>query len=188
MSVTIGLIVIGVALVMSAGYLVSIYNSLVQVRNNVDKAWKNIDVLLEQRHDELPKLVDACSAYMAHERETLQELVRLRGGYRSARSPEEKVAVENTLNRQMQRLAMVWEQYPDLKAVQSFLQVQERISALESSIADRREFFNDSINIYNIQIERFPHVIFARLLGYLRKAYLEVAEEKKADVKLNFRR
>lgn len=188
MTLTVILLIIAVILIMTGGYLVSIYNSLVQVRNNVDKAWKNIDVLLEQRHDELPKLVDSCSAYMQHERETLQELVRLRNGYRTAQSQEEKVAAENQLNRQLLNLAAVWEQYPDLKSVQSFLQVQDRISGLEGSIAARREFFNDSINIYNIQIERFPHVIFARLLGYLRKEYLEVAGEKKADVKLQFRR
>lgn len=187
MSGTVILLIVVVILVMSAGYLVSIYNSLVQVRNNVDKSWKNIDVLLEQRHDELPKLVDSCSAYMSHERETLQELVRLRSSYKTAPNQEGKIAAENMINRQLQQLGMVWEQYPDLKSVQSFIQVQGRISSLESSIADRREFFNDSVNIYNIQIERFPHVIFARLLGYLRKEYLEVAEEKKADVKLNFR-
>jgi LemA protein len=181
------LIVITVIVIMSAGSVVMIYNSLVQVRNNVDKAWKNIDVLLEQRHDEIPKLVETCGAYMQHERETLDTLTRLRTGYRQAADVMEKVAIENQLNREMQRLNLVMEQYPDLKAIQAFTKVLDRVSSLESAIADRREFFNDSINIYNIQIERFPSIVFARLLNYQRKEYLEVAEEKKADVKMNFR-
>ncbi len=176
----------GVALILSIGYLVMIYNSLVQVRNNTDKAWKNIDVLLQQRHDEIPKLIETCKAYMAHERETLDSLTRLRAGYRQAPTVERKVEIENRINSEMRRLSMVWEQYPDLKAVQAFAQVLGRISGLESSIADRREFFNDSINIYNIQIERFPDVLLAKILSYQRKGYLEIPQEKKTDVAMNF--
>jgi len=182
------LIVIAVIVIMSVGSVVMIYNSLVQVRNNVDKAWKNIDVLLEQRHDEIPKLVETCSAYMRHERETLDNLTRLRAGYRQASDVTKKVEIENQLNREMQQLSLVMEQYPDLKAIQAFTKTLERVSSLESAIADRREFFNDSINIYNIQIERFPSLIFARLLNYQRKEYLEVAPEKKGDVRMNFGR
>lgn len=168
------------------GYAISIYNSLVQVRNNIEKAWKNIDVLLMQRHDELPKLIDTVKAYMKHEREVLDSLVKLRVGYTEAGGMEEKVDIENRINREMLHLRHVWEGYPDLKASQNFLQVQDRISGLESAIADRREFFNDSVNIYNIQIERFPEVILARILGYRKKEYLEVPEEKKEDVEMAF--
>src|SRR5437667_2408319 len=105
------------------GYGASIYNSLVQVRNNVGKAWRNIDVLLQQRHDELPKLVDACSAYMKHEREVLDQLTRLRVRYGQAPATEEKTQVENQLNQQLARLRLNLEAYPDLKASQNFLQV-----------------------------------------------------------------
>jgi len=188
MSTMVLLIVIAVIVIMSVGSVVMIYNSLIQVRNNVDKAWKNIDVLLEQRHDEIPKLVETCGAYMQHERETLDNLTRLRTGYRQATEVAKKVEIENLLNREMQQLSLVMEQYPDLKAIQAFTKVLDRVSALESAIADRREFFNDSINIYNIQIERFPSLIFARLLNYPHKEYLEVAQEKKGDVGMNFRR
>lgn len=181
-------IVVAVTVITSVGSLVMIYNSLVQVRNNVDKAWKNIDVLLEQRHDEIPKLVETCAAYMQHERETLDNLTRLRTGYHQASDVAKKVEIENLINREMQHLNLVMEQYPDLKAIDAFGKVLDRVSALESAIADRREFFNDSINIYNIQIERFPSLIFARLLNYQRKEYLEVAQEKKGDVGMNFRR
>ncbi len=178
--------IILVALLVGTGlYAVGIFNGLVQVRNNADKAFKNIDVLLQQRHDELPKLVDACRGHMKYEKELLDDLVSLREQYGRASTADEKTGVENRIGRQMVTLAARWEAYPDLKASRSFLDVQGRISALESAIADRREFFNDSVNIYNIQIERLPQAILARMLGYARRAFLEVPEEKKADVKVD---
>lgn len=182
-------VVLGVAALLAAialGYVVSVFNSLVQVRNNVDKAWENISVLLQQRHDELPKLVDTCMGYMKHEREVLTDITKLRTSYYDARAMQDKVQAENELNRKLQVLGSTWEGYPDLKANASFLQIQGRISAIESSIADRREFFNDSVNIFNIQIERFPERVVAGALGYKRHAFLEVPEEKKQDVKMKF--
>jgi LemA protein len=167
-------------------YGVGAYNSLVQVSNNIQKAWKNIDVLLLQRHDELPKLIDACRAYMKHERDILERLTTLRVGYDGARTIDDKAGIENEINRNLARLNVSVESYPDLKASQVFLQVQGRVSALESSIADRRELFNDSVNIYNIQIARFPESLLARVLGYRPHTFLEVPEEKKRDVKMDF--
>lgn len=169
------------------GYVISVYNSIVQVKNNVEKAWKNIDVLLMQRHDELPNLVEICKAYMTHERQVLERVVQLRQLYLAARSTDKKVAIENELNRQVQGLGMLVEQYPDLKAHQNFLYLQGRISALEDQISDRREFFNDSVNIYNIQVERFPEVLVARLLGYRTRAFLDVPPKDKAFVKTEFK-
>ena len=171
---------------LSVTYGISIYNTLVQVRNNVTKAWQNIDVLLEQRHDELPKLVDACVAYMTHEREVLNQITKLRTGYDEAKTTDEKTRIENALNKQLGRVRIVCEAYPDLKASQNFLQVQGRVSAVESSIADRREFFNDSVNLYNIQIEQFPDFILAHRLNYQRHPFLEIPDELKQDVKLKF--
>ena len=168
------------------GYVISMFNSLVQVRNNIEKAWKNIDVLLLQRHDELLKLIDTCMAYMQHERGLLTSLTELRVGYDKAGTTHEKVNVENEINKRMIQLRGVWEGYPVLKASQNFLQIQQRISALESSTADRRELFNDSVNIYNIQVERFPERLLAGVLAYRRHAFLEVPEEKKQDVKMMF--
>lgn len=177
------------ALILGGGtiaYLVSIYNGLVQVKNNVEKAWKNIDVLLQQRHDELPKLIDACKGYMQHEKSLLESIVKLRVGYNELSDIDQKISRENKLNDLMGQLQMVWEQYPDLKASQNFLQLQTRIAELEESIADRREFFNDSVNIYNIQIERFPEVLVSRKLNYQKHAYLNIPEEKKTDVAMDF--
>ncbi len=176
----------GVVFAISVAYLVTLYNSLVQVRNNVDKTFKNIDVLLMQRHDELPKLIDTCKGYMKHERELLETLTTLREHYSAATTTDEKTQIENQISQQYLTLAGRWEAYPDLKAQKNFIQLQERIAGLESAIADRRELFNDSINIYNIQIERFPHLILARILSYEKKAYLMVPEAKKADIKIDF--
>ena len=169
-----------------AAYLVGIYNSLVEVRNNVGKAWKNIDVLLQQRHDELPKLVDAAKGYLRHESALLERIVRLRMGYDQAPTIDEKARVENQLNRELDRLRLAWEAYPDLKASAVFTQIMGRVSALESSIADRRELFNDSVNIYNVRAESFPDLLLARLLGYTRLAFLEVPVERTEDVSLTF--
>jgi len=189
LSLTLTLIVIivfAIICILIFSYGVSIYNSLVQVRNNVDKAFKNIDVLLMQRHDELPKLVDTCRGYMKHEREILDRITSLREHYNQADTTDEKAQIENSINKEYITLAARWEAYPDLKASENFLKIQDRISVLESTIADRREFFNESVNVYNIQIERFPHLILARFLNYVRKTFLEVPEEKKQDVKMDF--
>ena len=167
------------------GYGISIYNSLVQVKNNTEKAWKNIDVLLLQRHDELPNLVETVKGCMKHEKDVLERLIKLRSSYNEAENMNEKIRLENQLNREMLRMHHVWESYPDLKTNQNFIKLQERISGLESSIADRREFFNDSVNIYNIQIERFPEVVLANMFGYKKKEYLDVPEDKKGDVEVD---
>ena len=178
------LIVAGVLGVSLIGYIVSLYNNLVEVRNNIEKAWKNIDVLLQQRHDELVKLVDAVSGYVKHEREVLEAITKLRVAYRSSKTTEEKIGIENKINERLAQVRHVWEAYPTLKASENFLQLQQRISALESSIADRREFFNDSVNVYNIQIESLPQSVLAARMGYKRHAMLEVPEAAKQDVKI----
>jgi LemA protein len=168
------------------GIAVSVYNSLVQVRNNVDKSFSNIDVLLQQRPDELPKLVETCKTYMKYEKDILEKIILLREHYGNAKTVDEKTKIENDISTQLVTLTARMEAYPDLKTNQNFIHVQNRISALESGIADRREFFNDSVNIYNIQIERFPHMMLAKMLNYSRKAFLEVPQGKKEDVKLGF--
>ena len=143
-------------------------------------------MLLQQRHDELAKLVDAVAGYMKHERGALEEITRLRGGYDAAKGSEDKVRIENELNQMFGRLRVTWEAYPDLKANQGVMLLMQRISALESEIADRREFFNDSITVYNTTIERFPDLLAAGAFGYPRRDLLVVPEELKQDVKVDF--
>jgi LemA protein len=167
-------------------YAISLYNQLVHLLNNIDKAWSNIDVILKQRHDEVPKLVEVCNSYMQHERETLEAVTRARVSYARSSTVEDKAKAENRLVGALGTLFAVAEQYPDLKADREFLTVQQRISAIESSIADRREFYNDSVNVYNIRIGQIPGVLFARLLGYHGRPLLEIAQTERQDVRLAF--
>lgn len=176
----IALSVAGLAAVLVAWYVIALFNSLIQVRNNIEKAWANIDVLLKQRHDEMPALVEVLKGYMQHERELLESVTRLRAGYDNAACFAEKVAIENQFNREIRNIGSAVENYPDLKANRLFLDFQARITVLESQIADRREFFNDSVNIYNIQIERFPERLFASLLNFRRESFLEAPAGEKA--------
>jgi len=179
------LVVVFVGLAGTISYIVAIYNGLVRAKNNLEKAFNNIDVLLQQRHDELPKLVDAAKGYLKHERDLLTDIVKQRMKYRQAGDMGAKIEAENKLADLLGRFNVLVEQYPDLKAIDSFKHLQSRVSSVEGQIADRREVFNDSINIYNIRIEQFPDFILARLLNYQKQAYLKVPEEKKEDVKLD---
>lgn len=167
-------------------YLVGTYNTFVRLSNQIDKAWSNIDVLLKQRHDELPKLVDVCNSYMTHERETLEAVTKARAAYDRSMTPDEKARAENRLTGALGTLFAVAEQYPDLKANQEFLHVQQRISLLESSIADRREFYNDAVTLYNIGIEQIPANIIAHQTQYRSRPLLEIPQGHRQDVKLAF--
>ena len=178
------LLVFGIAGIIT--YAVGIYNALVRLSNNIDKAWSNIDVILKQRHDELPKLVDVCNSYMKHERETLEGVTNARSAYSRSTSVDDKAKAENQITMALGKLFAVAEQYPDLKANQEFLNVQQRISALEDTIADRREFYNDCINVYNIRIEQIPAVWVAQQTGYRARPLLTVAQSDRQDVQLAF--
>lgn len=168
------------------GYLVGIYNGLIRVKHNIDKAWANIDVLLKQRHDELPKLIETCKVYMKYEKELLEKITEARTSFLNAPDIERKTKAENQLEQALKTLFAVSENYPDLNADKIFLQLQKRISGLENEIADRREFFNDSVNIFNIRIEQFPDIFFASALGYQKDTLLEIPkkETKDVDIKL----
>ena len=175
-----------IALVWLIAYAIGVYNMLVRLSNNIDKAWSNIDVILKQRHDELPKLVEVCNSYMAHERETLEAVITARNAYGSGRNINEKAQAENQIAGALGHLFAVAEQYPDLKANQQFLAIQQRISALESTIADRREFYNESVNVYNIAIEQIPAVWVAQQTGYRSRPLLTVAPSDRTDSALAF--
>jgi LemA protein len=169
-----------------AVYVVGIYNTLVRLSNNINKAWSNIDVILKQRHDELPKLVEVCNSYMTHERDTLEALTKARSASQNSITIDDKAKAENVITGALGRLLAVAENYPDLKANQEFMRVQERISALENTIADRREFYNDSVNLYNIRIAQLPDLLVAQQIGYVARPLLEVPQADREDVKLAF--
>jgi LemA protein len=175
-----------IGLIVLVAYVVGIYNMLVRLFNNIDKAWSNIDVILKQRHDELPKLVEVCNSYMIHERETLESVTNARTAYSTGLNIDDKAQAENQIVGALGKLFAVAEQYPDLKANQEFLAVQQRISALESTIADRREFYNDSVNLYNIAIEQIPTLWVAQEVGYSARPLLTVAPSDRKDMPLAF--
>ena len=166
-------------------YAFVLYNNLVLLKNNVATAWSNIDVLLKQRHDELPKLVETCKQYMGYEQQTLVKVMEAREGVQQARTSGNVAALgpaESQLRATIGNLFAVAEAYPNLKANESFQQLQTRITGLESSIADRREFYNDSVNTYNTRIEQFPTVLIARNFGFKEASRLEIAADDKKDV------
>ena len=181
----IGLVVIVALCLAVTVYLVGIYNGLVGLRENVKVAWANIDVLLKQRHDELPKLVETCKRYMQFEQETLQKVMRARASVSQASSTGNVAAVgaaEQQLRAGVGRLFAVAENYPQLKTDETFKQLQGRITALEESIADRRELYNDQVNLNNIRVRVFPDVVIAQKFGFLPAQLLEFTSEEKRDI------
>jgi LemA protein len=179
--VTLGILAVG------AFYAIAIYNGLVNLKHGVSKAWANIDVLMKQRHDELPKLVETCKQYMQYEQETLERVMQARAAVSSARERGDIGALggaENQLRLGLGNLFAVAEAYPDLKANETFQHLQSRISGLENSIADRREYYNESVNNNNVRIEQFPDLIVARLFNFKAAELLEFSAEEKQDVDL----
>ncbi|MEZ5360486.1 MAG: LemA family protein [Candidatus Zixiibacteriota bacterium] len=183
-------IIIGAVVLIGAiiiiGYFISVYNSLVRLKNNIEKAWSNIDVLLKQRHDELDKLLKTVKGYMKYEERVLKEVTAARTAFLDARTVSDKAQADGMMAGALKSLFAVAENYPELKANTNFIQFQGRISELEGQIADRREFYNDSVNTYNIRIEQIPDVFIARMLGYTKKDLFKVAESDRQDVDINF--
>ena len=178
-------IVILALLMVAIVYLVGIYNSLVAIRERVKQAWANIDVLLKQRHDELPKLIDSCKQYMQYEQETLEKVMRARAAVSQASAGGDVAAVgaaEQQLRAGVTRLFAVAENYPQLKADESFKQLQSRITGLEEAIADRRELYNEAVQINNTRIDQFPDVLIARRYGFVARPLLEFTADEKTDV------
>jgi len=167
-------------------YIVTLYNGLIAVKNNVDKAWANIDVLLKQRHDELPNLLEVCKGYMKYEGDTLQRVTLARNAYAQASTVDQKVQASADMTAALGRLIATAENYPDLKADANFMQLQGRITELESEIADRREFYNDSVNTFNIRIQEMPDAILAGSMNLSPRQMFQVAEADKAPVKMTF--
>jgi LemA protein len=166
-------------------YGVFLYNALVQIKHNVSKAWANIDVLMKQRHDELPKLVETCKQYKEFEQSTLQRVTEARGQVQSARESHDIAALssaESALRAGLGQLFAVVEAYPALRANEHFMQLLQRITSLEEAIADRREFYNESVNINNVRIEQFPDSIVAGLYGFRRAPLLTFSIEEKTDI------
>ena len=155
-------------------YVIGIYNKLVMLKNNVEKAFSNIDVIVKQRADEIPNLVSVVKGYKIYEKELLTKLVELRSSYAISQTSNEKTMISNNTSTTLSQIFAVSENYPELLANKNFLELQFRISNLEDIIADRREFFNENISIYNIAVKEFPTIIFAKLFNYREKNFLKI--------------
>jgi LemA protein len=170
------------------GFAVTLYNSLIALKNDVVRAWANIDVLLKQRHDELPKLVRTCEGYMQHERAVFDALSQARGALMAAKSVGQRADAETQLSKALGQFFAVAEAYPDLKANQSFLQLQNRISDLENQVADRREFYNDVVTTFNTRIQQLPDKYVAEWLSLKPAEWFRASESDREDVAIEFRK
>ena len=179
-----GMIFIVVVLVLLM-YGIFTYNRFVSLKHGVGKAWSNIDVLLKQRHDELPKLVETCRQYMEFEQDTLEKVMQARSGVAIAREHQDITALgaaEGALRAGLGNLFAVAEAYPELKSNETFLHLQARISGLENAIADRREFYNDAVNLNNVAIEQFPDIVIAQLAGFQAFRLLKFSRAETSDI------
>jgi LemA protein len=176
-----------VVLILAAiiGFGIMVYNGLVRLRKNIDKSWSNIDVLLKQRNDEIPKLIDSAQEYMDYEEDVLNNITEARNQAQKASSPAAKAEADQKMQNALGNFFAVAEDYPDLKATEQFQQLQDRISEIEDKIADRREFYNQSVNTYNIRINQIPYNIVANMMGYTDKELFEVSEEERQDVNIS---
>jgi LemA protein len=167
-------------------YFVGVYNTLVTLKNDIDRSFSNIDVLLKQRHDELPKLIDTCKGYMQYEQKTLQAVTEARTAYLRATTPAEKTQADNMVSGALKSLFAVAEKYPDLKANTNFMQLQGRITELEEKLAAQRNRYNEDVNVFNIRIAQIPANFVAGFMKLQPHPLFQVAETDREDVKVSF--
>lgn len=180
------LLILAVIIIGFVSYFVGIYNNLVTMKNDIDRSFSNIDVLLKQRHDELPKLIETCKGYMQYEQKTLQAVTEARTAFMRATTPAEKAQADNMVSGALKTLFAVAEKYPDLKANTNFMQLQGRITELENKIAGQRSAFNEDVNVFNIRIAQIPANFVAGFMGLQPHPLFQVAEADREDVKVSF--
>lgn len=173
-------IIVIVVVVILAAWLVSMYNSLVKMRNNRENAFADIDVQLKQRHDLVPQLVETVKGYAAHEKDTLERVINARNGAIGAKTIDEKFVAENALSSALSGLKITLEAYPDLKANQNFLQLQEEIADLENKLSSVRRYFNSATKEYNNAVETFPSNILAGMFGFRKEVMFDLGEQRAA--------
>jgi LemA protein len=173
------LIVLGVLVflvVVLLAWVVGIYNGLVRLRNQLENAWAQIDVQLKRRYDLIPNLVETVKGYAKHERKTLEKVIQARNIAMGAKTVGEKAEAENVLTGTLKTLFAVAEAYPDLKANQNFLGLQEELTSTENKISFARQFYNDSVMIFNTAIQTFPNNLLAGMFGFLKREFFEVKD------------
>jgi LemA protein len=179
-------VAIGLLAVILIGYIVGIYNSFVRLKNNIERAWSNIDVLLKQRHDEVNNLMNSVKGYMKFEKSVHLQVAKARTAFLNAGNVSEKARADDMMEATLKSIFAVAESYPKLKASENFLRFQKRITELEDHISDRREFYNDSVNTYNIRLEQIPYVLIARLFNYSKKQLFRADAAERQAVTADF--
>lgn len=167
-------------------YVINTYNVLVGLRNQVKNAWSQIDVQLKRRHDLIPNLIETAKGYMKHERETLEAIVNARSQAMSSQSVGDKAKAEGMLSDAVSKFFVVVENYPDLKANQNFLALQEELTSTENKIAFARQAYNDQALFFNNKIEMFPSNIVAGILNFTKQEFFEIPEAERAAPKVQF--
>lgn len=177
------LVFIGIFLILG----LNVYNALVRLRNQLERAWANIDVILKQRSDEIPNLVQVIEQYAGYEAGLLQKLAEARSNYGRAQNVDEKIRSSNEMALALSGVFAIGEAYPELKANENFNTLQQRISQLETTLADRREVYNETVANFNTRLDQFPDVIAARILNYQRQTMFQVSETEKQmpNLKMN---
>jgi LemA protein len=178
---TTGWIILAVIVVIAL-WGIMIYNGLVSLRQRVGQAFADIDVQLRQRHDLIPNLVETVKGYAAHERGTLEEVIKARNVAMAAQGPAQQAAAENSLSGALRQLFALSESYPDLKANANFQQLQAELTDIENKIAASRRFFNNTVSEYNAGIQQFPAALFAASLGFAPKEFFDLGEDRKTMV------
>jgi len=168
-------------IVVIAAFLIGMYNSLVRLRNRVKNAWSQIDVQLKRRHDLIPNLVETAKGYMKHERDTLENITKARSQAMGADSVGDKARAEGELSGAMSRFFLVVENYPDLKANQNFLALQEELTSTENKIAYSRQAYNDQVLFYNNKIQVFPSNIIAGMFSFNESEFFELEDKAERD-------
>ena len=180
------LLIIIIIVVVLGLFAVGMYNNLVKLRNAVEGAWAQIDVQLKRRYDLIPNLLETVKGYAAHERETLEAVIAARNMAMAAQGPGEQAAADNMLTGTLKSLFALSEAYPDLKANQNFLALQEELTGTEGRIAYARQYYNDIVQRLNTKIQTFPPSIFAGIIGFKAKEYIEAEPESRGNVKVQF--
>ena len=177
--------VIALIIIGFISWFFTVYNGLIQVKENIKKSWANIDVLLMQRSDEIPKLIKVLKSFVKHEKKMFDNVMDARASYLGASSVSEKADADNRMSEALKSVFALSEAYPELGSNDNFLKLQERISGLENEIADRRELYNESVNNYNIRIQSLPDMFIANTLGLPQEEMFKVDENKKKDIDID---
>lgn len=178
--------IILIILVLIVGFVISVYNGLVKSKMNVENAWSQIDVQLQRRYDLIPNFVETVKGYMSHEKETLEKITELRTSWANAKSVNDKINLDNEISSTLKTIMAVSENYPELKANENFMKLSEELTNTENKISFSRQFYNDTVTIYNTKLQAFPSNIIAGMFNFTRSELFKTDEASRQNVKVDF--